>query len=108
MRYAIVIEKAKGKLLWELLRLRTRSCPGCVATGPTVRGGRAGAGNIRDAIRFHIAGLREERPAGFRLRRAIADYVEGLSGPGIRPSPAGGQTSYIRPVAGSPNQDHCP
>jgi predicted RNase H-like HicB family nuclease len=46
--------------------------PGCVATGPTVE---AVEQEIRDAIRFHIAGLKED---GLPVPTAtsIADYVE--------------------------------
>jgi predicted RNase H-like HicB family nuclease len=52
MRYAIVIEKAEGNYSAYVPDL-----PGCVATGPTVA---AVEQDIRDAIRFHIAGLRED------------------------------------------------
>jgi predicted RNase H-like HicB family nuclease len=64
MRYAIVIEKAEGNYSAYVPDL-----PGCVATGPTVER------DIRDAIRFHIAGLRED---GLPVPAAtsIADYVE--------------------------------
>src|SRR5262245_44711497 len=50
MRYAIVIEKAVGNYSAYVPDL-----PGCVATGPTVQ---AVEQDIRDAIRFHVAGLR--------------------------------------------------
>ena len=46
--------------------------PGCVATGDTVE---AVEMEIRDAIRFHIEGLKED---GLPIPRptSIADYVE--------------------------------
>jgi predicted RNase H-like HicB family nuclease len=67
MRYAIVIEKAEGNHSTYVPDL-----PGCVATGPTVE---AVEQDIGDAIRFHIAGLRED---GLPVPAAtsIADYVE--------------------------------
>ena len=67
MRCAIVIEKAEANYSAYVPDL-----PGCVATGPTVE---AVEQDIRDAIRFHIAGLRED---GLPVPPAtsIADYVE--------------------------------
>jgi predicted RNase H-like HicB family nuclease len=67
MRYAIVIEKAEGNYSAYVPDL-----PGCVATGATVA---AVEGEIRDAIRFHIDGLKED---GQPVPQAtsIADYVE--------------------------------
>lgn len=67
MRYAVVIEKADGNYSAYVPDL-----PGCVATGATVE---AVEVEIRDAIRFHIDGLRAdgtEIPAP----TSIADYVE--------------------------------
>jgi len=67
MRYAIVIEKAEGNFSAYVPDL-----PGCVATGDSVAAAEA---NIREAIRFHIDGLKEdgiEAPAP----TAIAEYVE--------------------------------
>jgi predicted RNase H-like HicB family nuclease len=52
MRYAIVIEKAPGNYSAYVLDL-----PGCVATGPTVA---EVEDEIRDAIVFHLDGLRED------------------------------------------------
>jgi predicted RNase H-like HicB family nuclease len=52
MRYAIVIEKADGNYSAYVPDL-----PGCVATGPTIE---AVEQDIRDAIRFHIAGLKAD------------------------------------------------
>ena len=67
MRYAVVIEKAEGNFSAYVPDL-----PGCVATGDTVESvGR----EIRDAIRFHIDGLKEDGlpvPAP----TSIAEYVE--------------------------------
>jgi predicted RNase H-like HicB family nuclease len=67
MRYAIVIEKAEGNYSAYVPDL-----PGCVATGETVK---AVEIEIRDAIRFHIDGLKQDGlpvPAP----TSIADYVE--------------------------------
>ena len=52
MRYAIVIEKAPGNYSAYVPDL-----PGCVATGATVAEVEA---EIRDAIEFHLKGLRED------------------------------------------------
>ncbi|MDE1949836.1 MAG: type II toxin-antitoxin system HicB family antitoxin [Burkholderiales bacterium] len=52
MRYAIVIEKAAGNYSAYVPDL-----PGCVATGSTVAEVEA---EIRDAILFHVEGLRED------------------------------------------------
>jgi predicted RNase H-like HicB family nuclease len=52
MRYAIVIEKAQGNYSAYVPDL-----PGCVATGATVAEVEA---EIRDAIVFHVEGLRED------------------------------------------------
>ena len=67
MRYAIVIEKANGNYSAYVPDL-----PGCVATGETVA---AVESEIRDAIRFHIDGLKED---GLPMPEptSIADYVE--------------------------------
>jgi len=67
MRYAVVIEKADGNYSAYVPDL-----PGCIATGATV----ADVENeIREAIRFHIDGLKED---GQPVPQAtsIADYVE--------------------------------
>jgi predicted RNase H-like HicB family nuclease len=67
MRYAIVIEKADDNYSAYVPDL-----PGCVAAGPTVE---AVEREIRDAIRFHIAGLRADGlpvPAP----TSIAEYVD--------------------------------
>lgn len=67
MRYAVVIEKANGNYSAYVPDL-----PGCVATGDTVRDAER---EIREAIRFHIEGLKED---GLPVPEAtsIAEYVE--------------------------------
>jgi predicted RNase H-like HicB family nuclease len=67
MRYAIVIEKAEGNYSAYVPDL-----PGCVAAADTVE---AVEHEIRDAIRFHIDGLKAD---GLPVPAAtsIADYVE--------------------------------
>jgi predicted RNase H-like HicB family nuclease len=67
MRYAIVIEKAEGNYSASVPDL-----PGCVAAGATVA---AVEQEIREAIRFHIHGLKADglpvpAPA------SIAEYVD--------------------------------
>jgi len=52
MRYAMVVEKANGNHSAYVPDL-----PGCVATGQTPEEVNT---NIREAIRFHLDGLREE------------------------------------------------
>jgi predicted RNase H-like HicB family nuclease len=67
MRYAVVIEKANVTYSAYVPDL-----PGCVATGPTVE---ATENEIREAIRFHIEGLRADGlpvPAP----TSIAEYVD--------------------------------
>ncbi len=73
MRYAIVIEKAEGNFSAYVPDL-----PGCVASGATVE---AVEDNIREAIRFHIDGLKEDRLA-VPAPSAITGYVEVLPGSG--------------------------
>jgi predicted RNase H-like HicB family nuclease len=67
MRYAVVIEKAG-----ENYSAYVPDLPGCIATGSTVEETEA---EIRDAIRFHIEGLRED---GLPVPEALsrAEYVE--------------------------------
>jgi predicted RNase H-like HicB family nuclease len=67
MRYAIVIEKADGNYSAYVPDL-----PGCVATGESVK---TFENEIREAIRFHIDGL---KPDGLPVSgpTSIADYVE--------------------------------
>ena len=67
MRYAIVIEKAEGNYSAYVPDL-----PGCVATAATVPDVEM---QIRDAIRFHIDGMKADGlpvPAP----TSIAEYVE--------------------------------
>jgi predicted RNase H-like HicB family nuclease len=52
MRYAVVIEQAEGNFAAYVPDL-----PGCVASGPSVAAVQA---KIRQAIRFHIEGLKED------------------------------------------------
>jgi predicted RNase H-like HicB family nuclease len=67
MRFAIVIEKAESNY-----SAYAPDLPGCVATGDTVEDVER---EIRDAIRFHIDGLRED---GLPVPppTSIAEYVE--------------------------------
>lgn len=67
MRYAVVIEKAAGNYSAYVPDL-----PGCVATGQTVAAVEA---EIREAIRFHIEGLKED---GLTIPEpiSIAEYIE--------------------------------
>ncbi len=67
MRYAIVIETADDNFSAYVPDL-----PGCVATGSTAP---AVEENIREAIRFHIDGLKEDR-LPVPSPSAIAEYVE--------------------------------
>jgi predicted RNase H-like HicB family nuclease len=67
MRYAVVIEKADGSFSAYVPDL-----PGCVATGEDVAGVEA---NIREAIRFHIDGLKEDG-VDVPAPTSIAEYVE--------------------------------
>jgi predicted RNase H-like HicB family nuclease len=66
MRYAVVIEKAKANYSAFVPDL-----PGCVAVGDTVEEVER---EIRDAIRFHIEGLKED---GLPVPEptSIAEYV---------------------------------
>jgi predicted RNase H-like HicB family nuclease len=67
MRYAVVIEKAG-----ENYSTYVPDLPGCIATGATVK---ETEDEIREAIRFHIEGLREDGlPVPEPLSRA--EYVE--------------------------------
>jgi predicted RNase H-like HicB family nuclease len=67
MRFAIVIEKAAGSYSAYVPDL-----PGCVATGDTVADVER---EIREAIRFHIEGLRED-DLPVPPPTSIAEYVE--------------------------------
>ncbi len=67
MRYAVVIEKAN-----ENYSAYVPDLPGCVATGDTPEDVDS---NIREAIRFHLDGLRED---GLPIPdpEARCDYVD--------------------------------
>lgn len=67
MRYAVVIEKAEGNYSAYVPDL-----PGCVATAASVAEVEK---EIRDAIRFHIDGLKQD---GLQVPTpsSIAEYVE--------------------------------
>ena len=67
MRYAVVIERANGNYSAYVPDL-----PGCVATGSTIE---AVENEIRDAIRFHIEGLKADG-LNVPAPTSIADYVE--------------------------------
>jgi predicted RNase H-like HicB family nuclease len=67
MRYAVVIEKAEGNYSAYVPDL-----PGCVATGDSVEDVEE---QIREAIRFHIDGLKADGLA-IPQPTSIADYVE--------------------------------
>lgn len=67
MRYAIVIEKAENNY-----GAYVPDLPGCVATGTTIEGTER---EIREAIQFHLRGLRED---GLPIPEPSSrvDYVE--------------------------------
>jgi predicted RNase H-like HicB family nuclease len=67
MRYAVVIEKAEGNYSAYVPDL-----PGCVATGDSVEEVET---QIREAIRFHIDGLKADG-AQIPKPTSIAEYVE--------------------------------
>ena len=67
MRYAIVIEKAERNYSAYVPDL-----PGCVATGTTVEETES---QIREAIEFHIEGLREDG-ASIPQPASRVEYIE--------------------------------
>ena len=67
MRYAVVIEKADGNYSAYVPDL-----PGCIAAGDTVAEVES---EIREAIRFHIEGLRADGMA-IPEPTSIAEYIE--------------------------------
>ena len=67
MRYAVVIESAEGNFSAYVPDL-----PGCVATGPTVVETEQA---IRDAIHFHLDGMREDG-VPIPAPTSVVDYVE--------------------------------
>jgi predicted RNase H-like HicB family nuclease len=67
MRYAIVIEKAEGNYSAYVPDL-----PGCVAAGSSIKHVEQ---EIRDAIRFHIDGLKADG-LPVPMPTSIAEYVD--------------------------------
>ena len=67
MRYAVVIEKADNNYAAYVPDL-----PGCVATGATVRETEA---SIREAIAFHLEGMRED-DLPIPAPSSVVEYVE--------------------------------
>ena len=67
MRYAIVIEKAENNYSAYVPDL-----PGCVATGSTIEETEA---QIREAIQFHLDGMREDGVA-FPQPASHVEYIE--------------------------------
>lgn len=67
MRYAVVIEKVDSNY-----SACVPDLPGCVATGATVAEVEA---DIREAIRFHIEGLKADGLA-MPAPPSIAEYIE--------------------------------
>jgi predicted RNase H-like HicB family nuclease len=67
MRYAIVIEKAENNYSGYVPDL-----PGCVATGASLEDVEA---QIREAIEFHLEGMREDGIA-IPTPQSRVDYVE--------------------------------
>lgn len=67
MKYAVVIEKAEGNYSAYVPDL-----PGCVATGATMQGIES---EIREAIAFHIEGMRED---GLPIPEPVSrvEYIE--------------------------------
>jgi predicted RNase H-like HicB family nuclease len=67
MKYAVVIEKAGDNYSAYVPDL-----PGCVSTGPSVKETES---NLREAIQFHLEGLRED---GLTIPEpsAICEYVD--------------------------------
>ena len=67
MRYAIVIEKAETNYSAYVPDL-----PGCIATGASIQEVEA---EIREAIKFHIDGLREDG-SSIPLPSSQVEYIE--------------------------------
>lgn len=67
MRYAVVIERADGNYAAYVPDL-----PGCVSTGRTLKEVQE---NVREAIQFHIEGLKED---GLSVPEpsALCEYIE--------------------------------
>jgi predicted RNase H-like HicB family nuclease len=77
MRYAVVIEKAEKNYSAYVPDL-----PGCVATGATLEQAEA---EIREAIEFHIEGMRED---GLPIPEPASkvEYVDVAASPGAAPA----------------------
>jgi predicted RNase H-like HicB family nuclease len=67
MRYAIVIEQAQGNFSAYVPDL-----PGCIATGASIEEVEA---EIRDAIAFHLDGMREDGMA-IPLPSSRVEYID--------------------------------
>jgi len=67
MRYAVVIERSENNYAAYVPDL-----PGCVATGDTLEQTETG---IREAIEFHVEGLREDH-LPVPEPRTVCEYVE--------------------------------
>jgi predicted RNase H-like HicB family nuclease len=67
MRYAVVIERAEHNYAAYVPDL-----PGCVSTGETLEEAER---NIREAIQFHIEGLKEDGVAAPEPS-AVCEYIE--------------------------------
>jgi len=67
LRYPVIIEKAKGNY-----SAYCPDLPGCIATGKTVAKARE---NIREAVEFHLDGLRKER-LPIPEPRTDVEYIE--------------------------------
>ncbi len=67
MRYAVVIEKANGNYSAYVPDL-----PGCVATGETIEDTET---SIREAIEFHLDGMREDGVA-IPIPSSRVEYID--------------------------------
>jgi len=76
MRYAVVIEKAESNYSAYVPDL-----PGCIATGTTVAEVEA---QIREAIEFHLEGMREDGTA-IPPSSSRVEYVDIAAEPGNAP-----------------------
>src|ERR1700674_1944512 len=97
MRYAIVIEKAQGNY-----SAYVPDFPGCVATAATVE---AAENEIREAIKFHLDGLKEDGQP-IPSPTSIAAYAElsvRHSGAPKRSGGEPGMTRHMIRTSKSPN-----
>ena len=90
MRYAIVIEKAEGNFSAYVPDL-----PGCVATGATTEKAEA---KIREAIEFHLNGLREDGLA-IPQPSSRVEYVDVAANPALERAVASGLRALAMPSA---------